>query len=128
MIAFMRRFDASMYALVRAVSGFLFLWHGSQKLLSYPSSAPEAPPFVITVAGTIELVGGTLIMLGLATRWAAFISSGLMAAAYWMAHGTKATLPIENGGELAVLYCFLFLFLSAHGSGNWSVDALRGAK
>ena len=124
----MRRFDSITYALVRAVSGFLFLWHGSQKLFSFPGSAPDGPAFVLYVGGAIELVGGVLIMLGLFTRWAAFICSGQMAAAYWIAHGTHATLPIENGGELAVLYCFVFLFVSAHGSGNWSVDALRGAK
>lgn len=76
----------------------------------------------IYVAGPIELVGGVLIMIGLFTGWAAFLSSGLMAAAYWMAHGMKALLPLENGAELAALYCFVFLFISAQGSGIWSVD------
>lgn len=61
-------------------------------------------------------------MIGLQTRWAAFISSGTMAAAYWIGHGTKAILPVQNQGELAALYCFVFLFISAHGSGIWSVD------
>ena len=65
-------------------------------------------------------------MIGLYTRWAAFICSGLMAAAYWMAHGTNALLPILNQGELAVLYCFVFLFISANGAGIWSVEASRG--
>jgi putative oxidoreductase len=87
-----------------------------------------APAFVLFVAGPIELVGGILVMIGLFTRWAAFLCSGLMAAAYWMAHGTKALFPLENGGELAALYCFAFLFLAAHGAGIWSVDAARGQK
>ena len=77
------------------------------------------------MAGSIELIGGTLIMIGLFTRWAAFLCSGLMAAAYWVAHGTKELLPILNGGELAALYCFVFLFIAAHGPGLWSVDTAQ---
>ena len=84
------------------------------------------PAFVQYGAGSIELIGGALVMIGLLTSWAAFLCSGTMAAAYWMAHGTKALLPIQNGGELAVLYCFVFLLVSARGSGIWSVDATRG--
>ena len=82
----------------------------------------EAHAFIIYVAGPIELVGGLLIMVGLFTGWAAFLSSVLRAAAYWLAHGMKALFPLENGGELAALYCFVFLFISAKGSGIWSVD------
>ena len=66
---------------------------------------------------------GLLIVLGLLTRWVAFVCSGLMATAYWMAHGMKAFFPIDNGGELAVIYCFVFLFISAYGSGIWSIDS-----
>ncbi|MFY4730148.1 DoxX family protein, partial [Nitrospira sp. BLG_2] len=84
------------------------------------------PPFVAYVAGPIELIGGMLVMIGLFAGWAAFLCSGLMAAAYWMAHGTQALLPIQNMGELAVLYCFTFLYISSYGSGIWSVDAARG--
>jgi len=114
---------------MRIVAGFLFLWHGAQKLFGIPSGMPgEAPAFIIYVAGPIELLGGILIMIGLFTRWSAFIASGLMAAAYWMAHGTAALLPIQNKGELAALYCFVFLFISSQGGGIWSVDALRGDK
>ena len=128
MAAFMGRFDAQVYALFRIVTGFLFLWHGSSKLLGFPTAASaEAPAFVLYTAGPIELVGGTLVMLGLFTRWSAFVCSGLMAAAYWLAHGTKALFPLVNQGELAVLYCFAFLLIAAHGSGIWSVDELRGA-
>jgi putative oxidoreductase len=126
MATFMRGFESQTYAALRIVAGLLFLWHGSQKLFGFPLPAPEAPAFIIYLAGGIELVGGVLVMIGLFTRWAAFLCSGLMAAAYWMAHGTQALFPIENRGELAALYCFVFLFLSARGAGIWSVDAARG--
>lgn len=120
------KYHSQAYALMRIVVGFLFLWHGTQKLFSIPMGMPAGvPAFIIYGAGSIEFVGGTLIMLGLFTRWAAFIASGQMAFAYWMAHGTKAVLPIQNGGELAALYCFVFLFISTQGSGIWSVDAAR---
>ena len=116
------------YALMRIVTGFLFLWHGTQKLLSVPMPpSPQLPSFVINVAGPIELIGGTLVMIGLFAGWAAFLCSGLMACAYWMVHGTQALLPIQNMGELAALYCFVFLYISSHGSGIWSVDAARKA-
>jgi putative oxidoreductase len=104
MAPFMRRFEDETYALLRIMSGLLFLWHGSQKLFGFPQEAPEAPAFILYVAGPIELVGGLLLVIGLFTRWAAFFCSGLMAAAHWMAHGTKHLLPMLNGGELAVLY------------------------
>ena len=121
---FMKSFTSQTYALMRIIAGLLFLWHGTQKLFSIPSAPPmEVPAFVIYIAGPIELFGGLLVMIGLFTRWAAFLCSGIMAAAYWMAHGTRGLFPIENGGELAVLYCFVFLFISAQGSGIWSVDA-----
>ncbi|MDF0645793.1 MAG: DoxX family protein [Nitrospira sp.] len=114
------------YALMRIVAGFLFLWHGTQKLFSFPMPPPpQIPSFVIAIAGPIELIGGTLIMIGLFTRWAAFLCSGLMAFAYWMAHGLQTPLPIQNMGELAALYCFVFLSISAQGSGIWSMDAAR---
>lgn len=127
MATFMKPYGSQTYALMRIVAGFLFLWHGSQKLFGFPGTLPEGvPAFIIYVAGPIELVGGLLIMIGLFTRWTAFICSGQMAAAYWMAHGTKALLPILNGGEPATLYCFVFLFIAANGAGLWSVDAAQG--
>lgn len=123
---FMKRYDAQAYALLRIVTGFMFLWHGSQKLLGFPGEAPAgAPAFILYVAGPIELIGGILILIGLFTRWVAFLCSGLMAVAYWLAHGTQAFLPLLNGGELAVLYCLVFLFISAHGPGAWSIDGAR---
>jgi putative oxidoreductase len=127
MAEFMRPWSTQTYALMRIVAGLLFLWHGSQKLFGFPPLPPmEIPAFVTYVAGPIELFGGILVMIGLFTRWAAFVCSGLMAAAYWMAHGTKALLPIENQGEMAALYCFVFLCIAANGPGIWSVDAARG--
>jgi putative oxidoreductase len=126
MADFIRPYEPQAYALLRIVTGFLFLWHGMQKLLGFPGEVPAgAPAFVLWVAGPIELVGGTLVMIGLYTRWAAFVASGLMAFAYWLGHGTTALLPVLNRGELAVLYCFVFLFIAARGAGTWSVDGAR---
>jgi putative oxidoreductase len=128
MADFMKKFERETHALLRVVAGLLFLWHGSQKLFGFPVDVhPGTPDFITYVAGPIELVGGALVMIGLFTRWAAFVCSGLMAVAYWMAHGTKALFPMENGGEMAILYCFIFLFLAARGSGIWSVDGALGA-
>ena len=128
MASFMTKYGDETYALMRIMAGLLFLWHGMQKLFGFPKEmVADVPAFVIYVAGPIELVGGILIAIGLFTRWSAFVCSGLMAAAYWMAHGTKAFLPLLNQGELAVLYCFVFLFISSHGAGKWSADAARGA-
>ena len=127
MKSFMSNYSSYCYALMRIVAGFLFLWHGSQKLFDFPGGMPAGvPAFITYVAGPIELVGGILIMIGLFTHLAAFITSGQMAFAYWMAHGTKALLPIQNDGELAALYCFVFLFIAAQGGGIWSVDSLLG--
>lgn len=126
MPAFLKPQTDRLYALMRFVAGFLFFCHGASKLFGWPVPPPaEAPAFIIYTAGPIELVGGAFVMVGLFTSWAAFICSGMMAAAYWMAHGTQALLPLLNKGELAALYCFVFLFIAAHGGGRWSVDAAR---
>lgn len=126
MATFMKGFTGETYALMRIFFGLSFLFHGTQKLLGFPKEAPDAPAFILYGAGSIELLGGALIAVGLMTRWSAFVCSGTMAAAYWMAHGTKHFFPMLNGGELALLYCFAFLFISANGGGKWSVDAARG--
>jgi putative oxidoreductase len=126
MAQFMAPYDSQTYALLRIVTGFLFLWHGCQKLFGFPGTMPPGvPAFILYVGGPIELIGGTLVMIGLFTRWAAFLCSGLMAFAYWMGHGTHALLPIMNQGELAVLYCFVFLHIAARGPGRWSLDGAR---
>ena len=123
-MTFLRDHEPQVYALFRIVVGFLFLWHGMQKVFGWPGETPAgAPPFIIWTAGPIELVGGLLVMLGALTRPAAFVSSGLMAFAYWLGHGTEALLPMMNRGELAALYCFAFLYIAARGAVTWGVDA-----
>ena len=129
MLGFLDRYTDYTYALLRIVSGFLFLFHGSQKLLGFPSSAPEGiPEFIIYIAGPIELGGGILIMLGLFTRYAAFLCSGLMAAAYFMAHASSDLFPILNRGELAIMFCFVYLYIACAGGGIWSLDKILAAR
>ncbi len=129
MAAFMAPYTAQAYAALRIVTGLLLLWHGTQKLFGFPKEiGVELPAFIVYVAGPIELIGGILVAIGLFTRPAAFLCSGLMASAYWMAHGTKHLFPLINGGELAVLYCFVFLFIAANGAGIWSADRGRTAQ
>jgi putative oxidoreductase len=123
---FMSKYETQIYAILRIVAGFLFLCHGSQKLFGYPLIGVHLPLRILIFGGGVEFAGGVLIMIGLFTRWAAFISAGEMAFAYWTVHATKALLPLVNMGELAVLYCSLFLFISAKGSGMFSVDHYLG--
>ena len=120
------RYEAQIYAFLRIMSGLLFLFHGTQKLLGWPGERkPAVFPARAWFAGVIELFGGTMIAIGLVAGIAAFIASGLMAFAYFIAHNAKpGFIPIMNKGELAALYCFVFLYISARGSGIWSVDAL----
>lgn len=117
-------------AALRAVSGYLFLQHGSAKLFGMPHVATfdnVQLMSLIGIAGVLELVLGSLLLIGLFVRPAAFLASGEMAVAYFTAHATRGhvLLPILNNGELAVLYCFVFLFLAVAGAGHWNVDALR---
>lgn len=125
---FMKRFAPQVYALMRIVTGFLFLWHGTQKLFGFPVPVQGLPGYIVAIAGPIETIGGALVMAGLFTRWAAFLCSGLMAAAYWMMHAPQALFPIQNRGDLAILYCFVFLYISAQGPGLWSIDSLIRAR
>ena len=113
--------------ILRMVTGFLFLQHGSAKLLGAPHNAMFDGLQLMSLmglAGVLELGGGALIMVGLFTRPVAFILSGMMAVAYFMAHASKGFLPIVNQGELAVLYCFVFLYFSVAGGGGYSVDGM----
>ena len=111
-------------SILRIMTGLLFLEHGAQKILGFPEG-PTVPFFsLIGLAGLIELIGGILVVLGLFTRIAAFVISGEMAFAYFMAHAPRGFMPIVNAGELAVLYCFVFLYLAFAGPGPWSVDAM----
>ena len=112
-------------SILRIVAGFLFIVHGTQKLFGYPEGMPGGPVDLMTragVAGMIETVGGTLLLFGLLTRPIAFLLSGEMAFAYFTAHMPRGGLPIQNGGELSVLYCFVFLYNAARGAGIWGVD------
>ncbi len=109
------------YALLRIMTAFLFIPHGYQKLFGLGGVGPRGGALP-TTAAVIEVVGGMMILVGFKTRWVAFVCSGLMAAAYFIGHGFDAFLPLLNRGELAVLYCFVFLLFWAHGSGQWSID------
>jgi putative oxidoreductase len=122
------KYSAQIYALMRIVVGFMFMLHGSQKLLGFPpSNRPGGGGMtpLIAAAGGIELICGLLIMIGFLAGWAAFLASGTMAVAYFMVHQPGGILPIQNGGEPAALYCWVLLYIASQGSGAWSVDALR---
>jgi len=126
-------FRGSPYVLsiLRIVTAFLFMAHGSKKLFAFPSAEPAQAVQLISLmglAGALELFGGVLILLGLFTRPVAFLLSGQMAVAYVMAHAPKGFWPLVNKGELAVLYCFLFLYFFAAGGGPWSLDHLRSKR
>ena len=131
---FLGRYSPYIYAIMRIVTGFLFIWHGTQKWFNFPpqqpppgSPAPAGISPLMAVAGTIELVFGLMIMFGLFAGIAAFIASGEMAVAYFMGHfSIQNFLPLQNRGELAVLYSFIFLYIASRGSGAWSIDSLLG--
>jgi putative oxidoreductase len=115
-------------SVLRIMSGLLLLQHGTAKYLNFPfmeRMANASPTSLSGIAGILELVGGVLLILGLFTRPTAFILSGMCAVAYFVAHATRGFFPLLNGGELAALYCFVFLYLAAAGPGPWSVDAAR---
>jgi putative oxidoreductase len=117
------RFSDIVYALMRLIVGALVACHGAQKVFGMLGGEAAPLASLMGVAGLIEFIGGLLVALGLFAGWAAFIVSGLMAVAYFMAHASGGFWPIMNHGELAVAYCFVFLYISSHGSGAWSLDA-----
>jgi putative oxidoreductase len=122
------RFSAQIYALLRIVTGLMFAMHGAQKLFGWPSGpAMTGDPMMLTAA-LIEFVGGLMIGLGLGTRIAAFIASGEMAVAYFMVHAKTSFYPLINHGELAVVYCFLFLYFASMGSGTLSLKGMMKKK
>jgi putative oxidoreductase len=124
--SFASRWAPYLLSVLRIVAGFLILQHGMQKVLGFPPPAQAPPPgpmpWYVPVSGWLELVGGILLLIGLFTRATAFIMSGLLAVAYFMAHAPQGFWPILNRGELAALYSFVFLYLAAAGGGPWSVD------
>jgi putative oxidoreductase len=127
----LERWQPQMLAILRIMTGLLFLEHGTQKLFAFPPNPAGPGPALSTlpgIQGLIELVGGILIILGVFTRPVAFILAGDMAVAYFMAHAPRGFFPINmggNGGELAIMYCFVFLYLMVAGAGAWSFDATR---
>jgi putative oxidoreductase len=114
------------YALLRIVSGFLFACHGAQKIFGVLGGHTVAGDKLLTAAAWIELAGGILIALGLLAGPIAFIASGEMAVAYFKGHASRSLWPVVNGGELAVIFCFVFLYIAAHGSGAFSVSGSLG--
>ena len=122
---FLDGFGEQAYALLRIVAGLLFLAHGVQKFFNFPVKFPMELNPMLQAAGAIELIAGGLIVIGLFTRPAAFVASGMSAVGYWVAHGSQGPYPIANGGETIALYCFIFLFIATRGAGIWSVDAAR---
>ena len=120
------KYESQAYALMRIVAGFMFSFHGAQKVLGMLAEMQPVIGSQLWIGGVIELVGGLAIMLGLRTRWAAFLCSGEMAVAYFQFHWKfqlgPAFFPGVNKGELAVLYCFVFLLIACKGAGIWSLD------
>lgn len=121
------RLAGPLLSILRIVTALLFMAHGTGKLFQFPpvEQFPHAPGALTLpwFAGVIELAGGALLTFGLFTRVAAFIVSGEMAFAYWIAHAPRAFYPIQNGGELAIMFCFVFLYIASAGAGPWSLDA-----
>ena len=123
----MSPWQGQLLSVLRIISGLLLLQHGLMKLFSFPGPFMRAVATgeLIWFAGLIELIGGLCLIVGFQTRLTAFICAGLMAFAYFMGHAGRGFYPILNGGNLAILYCFVFLYISAAGPGPWSLDAKR---
>ena len=122
------RWQPQLLSILRIVVALLYLEHGTAKLLHFPIPQPGVPdplPTILVAAAIIELVVGTLLVLGLFTRLAAFIASGEMAAGYFISHFPRGFWPVQNMGEAAILFCFIFLYIAAAGAGPWSLDAAR---
>jgi putative oxidoreductase len=125
--SFRATWSPRLLSVLRIVVGLLFLQHGLSKYFGFPAPGPATFQVVgiLGLAGAIEIVASALVAVGLFTRVAAFIASGEMAFAYFMVHFPKSFFPLVNGGDAAVLYCFIFLFIALEGGGPWSIDALR---
>jgi putative oxidoreductase len=120
-------------SILRIIAGFLFTQFGTAKLFAFPAAVMPgggtAPAFTLAwFAGVLEAFGGPFILLGLFTRPVAFLLSGQMAVAYWMAHAPQSPFPVVNGGDAAILFCFVFLYLVFAGPGAWSLDERRAAR
>jgi putative oxidoreductase len=119
------RFGPQLYAIMRIVAGLLFACHGAQKLFGAFGGQVMTSNPLLFAAALIEFTGGLLVAVGLLASWAAFVASGEMAVGYFIVHAPRGFWPIVNEGELAVVYCFAFLFIATRGAGPYSVDALR---
>jgi putative oxidoreductase len=124
----LERYRPYALAILRIVTGLLFLEHGSQKLFGLPAPPPNGLPAALSFfwfGAVLEFFGGLLVLVGLFTRCAAFVLAGEMAVAYWLVHAPRSIFPVVNGGDAAILYCFVFLYLVFAGAGPWSIDRLR---
>jgi putative oxidoreductase len=123
---FLEKYQPQLLAVLRIVAALLFIQHGTIKLFQFPAAQMEGPlPTMLLVAAIIELVTGGLMIVGLFTRLAAFIASGLMAAAYFIGHYPQGFWPAFNQGEAAILFCFIFLYIAGAGPGAWSIEGAR---
>jgi putative oxidoreductase len=122
-MGFLSKYSPQIRGVLRIIVGLLFLEHGLMKLVGFPAPMGAGPlPPLMMAAGIIELVGGALVALGLFSRIAAFVCSGEMAAAYFMAHFPRGIYPAQNGGDAAILFCFLFLYIAAAGPGAFAIN------
>jgi len=122
------RYSPQALGLLRIVTALIFIAHGTQKLLGFPAAPASGLPAIFTIywfAGVLELFGGLAILVGFMTRPVAFILCGQMAFAYWMGHASRGPFPVLNGGDAAILYCFIFLYIFTAGAGAWSMDGNR---
>ena len=123
-MGFLDKWQPQILSVLRIMTGLLFLEHGTAKLLHFPQSAMFNGPLnpMLTGTGLLEMVGGTLVAVGLFSRYAAFILSGEMAFAYFLVHARQSFFPLLNGGDPAILFCFVFLYIAAAGPGPWSIN------
>lgn len=125
-MTFLRGFAPQILSVLRILAAATFLTHGTMKLFGWPAPFPYPLNTLLYVAAVLEVVGGLLLIVGLFSRPVAFILSGLMAFAYFLGHASGGFFPALNGGEAAMLFCFIFLYIAAAGPGPWSVDAVSG--
>ncbi len=129
---FLSGYSGQLLGVLRIVSALIFIAHGTTKLFGWPptemwATAPE-PMTLMWIGGVLEIVGGALLLIGLFTRPVAFVLSGMMAVAYWMFHAPQSIYPVQNGGDAAILYCFVFLYIAAAGPGAFALDGMLGKK
>lgn len=125
-MGFLSPYSGPLLSILRIVSALIFIAHGTTKLFGFPATEmfaqPPEPMTLMWIGGILEAGGGALLLVGLFTRPVAFVLSGMMAVAYWMFHAPASIYPIQNGGDAAILYCFIFLYIAAAGPGAWALD------